>query len=103
MKIGDINDRVFLRNNLVLVNHFDQEFFSVEAVLLYDEFLEVFHLKHSRTFEVAFIAIVLTFPRMISTSLQIRFVQMLLRMRKRIPLPKSVFVITHIIGLKILD
>ena len=64
VKIGDINDGVFLWNDFVLVNHFYQEFFAVEAILLDDKFLEVFHLKHSRTFEVAFIAIVLTFPRM---------------------------------------
>ena len=67
MKIGDIYDRVFLWNNFVPVNHFYQEFFAVEAVLLYDEFLEVFHLKHPRTFEVAFIAVVLTFPRIVGT------------------------------------
>ena len=64
MKVGDVYYGVFLWNYFVLVNHLYQEFFSVEAILLNNKFFEVFHFKHSRTFEISFIGIVLTFPKM---------------------------------------
>ena len=69
MKIGNVNDGIFLWNNFILVDHLYQEFFAAEAILLYDEFFEVFHFKHSRTFKVAFITIVLAFPRMLRSIL----------------------------------